>query len=100
MGVSPWMNAKVGPSVARRAKEGASADSAEEMKDTTGVSPWRLHKKSGKWYLEWVEEIPGVNTQGEILEEVKANLKEALALVLETKLLKIVFRKIPLGRSV
>ncbi len=28
---------------ARRAKEGASADSAEEMKDTTGVSPWRLH---------------------------------------------------------
>ena len=26
-----------------QAKEGASADSAEEMKDTTGVSPWRLH---------------------------------------------------------
>ncbi len=24
-------------------KEGASADCAEEMKDTTGVSPWRLH---------------------------------------------------------
>ncbi len=37
------MNAKGGPSEARRAKEGASADSAEEMKDTTGVSPWRLH---------------------------------------------------------
>jgi len=32
-----------GPSEARRAKEGASADFAEEMKDTTGVSPWRLH---------------------------------------------------------
>ncbi|MEE9549743.1 MAG: hypothetical protein V3W08_05015, partial [Candidatus Binatia bacterium] len=27
----------------RQAKEGASADCAEEMKDTTGVSPWRLH---------------------------------------------------------
>jgi hypothetical protein len=32
-----------GPSEARRAKEGASADFAEEMKDTTAVSPWRLH---------------------------------------------------------
>ncbi len=65
MGVSPWMNATVGPSEARRAlwstprgrdeslpvrtystgqaKEGASADSAEEMKDTTAVRRWRLH---------------------------------------------------------
>ncbi len=33
-----------GPSEARRAKEGASADSAEEMKDTMGVNPWRFHK--------------------------------------------------------
>ncbi len=41
-GVSPWMNATVGPAVAL-AKVGASADSAEEMKDTTGVNPWRLH---------------------------------------------------------
>ena len=24
-------------------KGGASADSAEERKDTTGVNPWRLH---------------------------------------------------------
>ena len=45
MGVSPWMNVQGGPSEARRAKEGASADCAEEMKDTTGVSPWRLHQK-------------------------------------------------------
>jgi len=30
MGVSPWINATVGPSEARRAKEGASADSAED----------------------------------------------------------------------
>jgi len=43
MGVSPWMNATVGPSEARRAKEGASADSAEERKETTGVNPWKLH---------------------------------------------------------
>jgi hypothetical protein len=43
MDVSPWMNVQGGPSEARRAKEGASADCAEEMKDTTGVNPWRLH---------------------------------------------------------
>ncbi len=36
MGVSPWMNAHGGPFEARRAKEGASADSAEEMKDIMG----------------------------------------------------------------
>ena len=48
MGVSPWMNATVGPSEARRAKEGASADSTEEMKDTTNVHLWRLHLKPKK----------------------------------------------------
>ena len=42
MGVSPWMNANGRSSVAL-AKEDASADFAEEMKDTTGVSLWRLH---------------------------------------------------------
>jgi len=43
-----------------------------------------VYQKNGGWYLGWVEEIPGVNTQGKTLAEVKANLKEALALVLET----------------
>jgi predicted RNase H-like HicB family nuclease len=35
-------------------------------------------------YAAYVEEIPGVNTQGETLDEAKSNLKEALLLVLET----------------
>lgn len=39
--------------------------------------------KHGKWYLGWVEEVPGVNTQGATLAEAKDNLKEALSLVLE-----------------
>ena len=43
-----------------------------------------IYKKSGKLYLGWVEEIPGVNTQGKTLKEVKENLKEALLLILET----------------
>jgi len=43
-----------------------------------------IYKKRGKWYLGWVEEIPGVNTQGRTLKEAKENLKEALLLILET----------------
>ena len=42
-----------------------------------------VYKKSGKWYLGWIEEIPGVNTQGKTLKETRVNLKEALSLILE-----------------
>ena len=34
-------------------------------------------------YIGFVEELPGANTQGETLEEVRANLQEAVQLVLE-----------------
>ena len=40
-------------------------------------------EKRGRWYIGYVSEVPGVNTQGRTLKEVSANLKEALALVLE-----------------
>lgn len=58
-----------------------------------------IYKKRGKWYLGWVEEIPGVNTQGKTLKEVKENLKEALLLILETN--RIINKKeIPKGRVI
>ena len=41
------------------------------------------YNKRGKWYVGFVQEVPGVNTQGKTLKEVKQNLKEALLLVLE-----------------
>ena len=40
-------------------------------------------KKSGNWWAAYVEEIPGVNTQGATLEEARENLKEALQMVVE-----------------
>jgi predicted RNase H-like HicB family nuclease len=40
-------------------------------------------EKCGKWYVAYVEEMPGVNTQGRTLAEARRNLKEALTLVLE-----------------
>ena len=42
-----------------------------------------VYQKQGSWYLGWIEEIPGVNTQGKTLSEAKENLKEALEMVLE-----------------
>ena len=37
-----------------------------------------------RWYVAFVEEIPGVNTQGRTLAETRRNLREALRLILET----------------
>lgn len=34
-------------------------------------------------YVAFVEELPGANTQGATLEEARANLNEAIGLVLE-----------------
>ncbi len=34
-------------------------------------------------YIAFVEELPGANTQGATLEEARANLQEAVALVLQ-----------------
>ena len=34
-------------------------------------------------YIGFIEELPGANTQGATIEETRANLKEAVELVLE-----------------
>jgi len=57
-----------------------------------------VYKKSGKWYLGWVEEIPGVNTQGKTLKETKENLKEAILLILETN--KILNKEVSKGKII
>ena len=41
-------------------------------------------EKHGRWYVASVREIPGANTQARTLAEARANLKEALTLILET----------------
>ena len=37
------------------------------------------------WYMGQCEQVPGAITQGQTIEEVKENLKEAIALVLESE---------------
>jgi predicted RNase H-like HicB family nuclease len=42
-----------------------------------------VFQKVPEGYIGFVEELPGANTQGATLEEARANLEEAVALVLE-----------------
>ena len=37
------------------------------------------------WYMGQCEQVPGAITQGRTVDEVKENLKEAIALVLESE---------------
>jgi predicted RNase H-like HicB family nuclease len=39
-------------------------------------------EKTDKWYIAYIEEIPGVNTQGKTIEEAKQNLREAIELII------------------
>lgn len=41
-----------------------------------------VYKKRGNRYIAWIEEVPGVNTQGKTKTEAKENLREALYLIL------------------
>jgi predicted RNase H-like HicB family nuclease len=40
-------------------------------------------EKRGRWYVAYIEEIPGMNTQGRTLADARRNLREALTLVIE-----------------
>ena len=37
----------------------------------------------GDWWIAYVEELPGANTQGKTLDEARRNLREAVYLVIE-----------------
>jgi predicted RNase H-like HicB family nuclease len=40
-------------------------------------------KQDGPWWIGWVEEIPGVNSQGQTRDELIENLRSALSEALE-----------------
>lgn len=42
-----------------------------------------VYMKVPEGYVAFVEELPGANTQGQTLEEARANLEEAVAMVME-----------------
>jgi len=47
------------------------------------ISLTAVFQKVPEGYIGYVEELPGANTQGNILDETRENLKEAVELVLE-----------------
>ena len=48
------------------------------MEKFTGV-----FEQDGDWWIAYIEEIPGVNSQGRTIEEARENLKEAVHLIIE-----------------
>jgi predicted RNase H-like HicB family nuclease len=40
-------------------------------------------RRDGEWWIGWIEEVPGVNSQGATRTELVANLREALSEALE-----------------
>lgn len=42
-----------------------------------------VFERDGDWWMGYVEELPGANTQGATLEEARKNLKEAVQLIIE-----------------
>jgi len=40
-------------------------------------------RKDGEWWIGWIEEVPGVNSQGATRDELISNLREALGEALE-----------------
>jgi predicted RNase H-like HicB family nuclease len=48
---------------------------------TTGYTA--VIRQDGPWWIGWIEEVPGVNSQGATREELLANLREALGEAIE-----------------
>ena len=42
-------------------------------------------ERDGEWFIAYCPEIPGANGQGRTAEECRANLAEAIALILEDR---------------
>lgn len=40
-------------------------------------------QQHGEWWIGWIEEVPGVNSQGKTREELLDNLRDALEEALE-----------------
>jgi len=53
-----------------------------------------VYEKQDGWINAWIEEIPGVNTQGKTMREARVNLKDALRLILEVN------KNLSFGKSV
>jgi predicted RNase H-like HicB family nuclease len=40
-------------------------------------------RQDGPWWIGWIEEVPGVNSQGKTREELLSNIRQALTEAIE-----------------
>jgi predicted RNase H-like HicB family nuclease len=52
-------------------------------KELIAASFTAVVRQTDKWWIGWVEEVPGVNSQGTTREELLDNLRDALDEALE-----------------
>jgi predicted RNase H-like HicB family nuclease len=57
-----------------------------------------VYEQLDDWWIAFVEELPGANTQGETLDEVRENLKEAVQLIVEAN--RELARRQSMGKNV
>jgi predicted RNase H-like HicB family nuclease len=57
-----------------------------------------VFEQDGDWWIGFVEELPGANTQGKTLDEARTNLEEAVRLVIEAN--REIARRETAGRTV
>ncbi len=57
-----------------------------------------VYEQVDDWWIAFVEELPGANTQGETLEEARNNLKEAVQLIIEAN--REIARKQSTGKNI
>lgn len=66
--------------IARDCQEARAEETQRKISDMKLTA---VFKKVPEGYIGFVEELPGANTQGKTLEEAKANLQEAIAMIME-----------------
>jgi len=54
-----------------------------ESKTVLSTGYTAVIRRDDPWWIGWIEEVPGVNSQGETREELISNLREALAEAIE-----------------
>lgn len=59
------------------------SDQARKGRRTISSNYTAVVRKDGKWWIGWIQEIPGVNSQGSSRPELLRNLKSALKEALE-----------------
>ncbi len=57
-----------------------------------------IFEQQGDWWVAYVEELPGANTQGRTLEEARENLRKAVKLIIEAN--RSLARRDAKGKSV